>query len=88
MRKIVVADTPNDEVAAYELMEELMLHVFTNCRNVEKVAFSRYGTPLSKWGTAEAFFREYAGTLCTLDWDSFDTEQSFAGLPEKMNLSR
>ncbi len=88
VRTIVLKNIPEDKRNAKAFVEKVTSHVFQYCRNVEEVSFGGYRAPLTKWGTASSFFREYAANLRTIDLDGEEDETGFPGLRQCTNLRR
>ncbi len=86
VRKILVADVRGGK-AKYSL-ELFMSHVFHYCRNVEQVSFQEYRASFRKCGIASSFFREYAPTLRTIDWDGEEDETGFPDWRQCVSVRR
>ncbi len=92
VRKIVMRNVPAEKAKARakakDFSEQFKSHVFQYCRNVEELVFVAHTAPLTKWGTASSFFREYAATLRSIDWRGEEDEKGFSDLRECKNISR
>ncbi len=86
VRRIKVVSFPGEEAKAKYLLELFTSHVFQYCRNVEELEFWIYEAPLTKWGTASSFFREYAENLRKIDWNGEEDECGFTDLQKCKNL--
>ena len=88
VRKIIVKNIPAGKRNAKAFVEKATSHVFQYCRNVEQVSLAGYRAPLTKWGTASLFFREYAASLRMIDLDGEEDETGFPDLRQCTNLRR
>ncbi len=88
VRKIFVGFAPEEGRKANEFVEQFTSHVLQYCRNVEEVMFCGYQAPLTKWGTASSFFREYATNLRKINWSGDEDDNGFPDLPKCKNLTR
>ncbi len=80
MRKVVIENALEEGTNAYDFVEQVVSHIFHCCQNVEQVEFWKFEAPLTMWGTAFAFFREYAASLRKVQWDSEEDEEGFLNL--------
>ncbi len=88
VRRIVVAAAPLERRDTNDYLERFMSHVYQYCRNVNEVKFWGYATPLTKWGTASSFFREYAANLRLIEWHGDEDEAGFPDLRKCVNVRR
>ena len=88
VRRITVREVPKEVEKAKDFVERFKSYVFLYCRNVEEVAFCKYGAPLTKWGTATSFFREYAENLRVIEWHGDEDENSFSDMRKCSNVRR
>ncbi len=82
VRSISISNVPKEERSAYNFVEQFKSHAFQYCRNVEEIWFYGYRAPLTKWGTASSFFREYAANLHTIGWNGEEDEKGFPDLQQ------
>ncbi len=88
VRSLLVTKVPELAENGKDFLEGLMAHVFQYCRNVEEIRFRDYRAPMRKWGTASAFFREYAANLRTIDWNGLEDVTGLPDLRLCKNVSR
>ncbi len=75
-----------DASYAKDFVDKFISHVFQYCRNIKEVSFQGYGAPLTGWGTASYFFREYAANLRKIVWSGEEDENGFPDLRKCTNL--